>query len=128
MEIALFKTISDEDLEVFEFTENNTDIIWQDKGREFSLHGELYDVAKIKTIDGKVFLYCINDKKEEQLLHAYSKAVNSNIDSGKSGKNGFNFQLSDFINISIEKKTPPVLFINKGFIILVLLLLLLQKK
>ncbi len=41
---------------------------WEKANKEFILDGKMYDVVKTKTIKGKKILYCINDKKEQQLL------------------------------------------------------------
>jgi hypothetical protein len=92
---------------VFDAGANKKDIIWEEKGKEFSLDGDLYDVAKTKIINGKTFLYCINDKKEEQVLQDRSNAVKSgteqNANTNKQGNHSVKFQMNDYILSSIEK-------------------------
>ena len=50
----------------------NKEIYWEEKGKEFMFKGEMYDVVKTKTVNGKVMLYCINDKKEKALVDNYN--------------------------------------------------------
>ena len=76
----------------------NPAIQWEEEGKEFYLHGELFDVAKIKKAAGKTFIYCINDKKEEKLLQDLAQTIKSQTDnngSGKSGKYEIKFQITD---------------------------------
>ena len=88
-------------------------IKWQEEGKEFILHGELYDVAEIKIINGKTLLYCINDKKEEKVLDQFAKAIKSSSDnngSNKTGNGSYKFQLSDYYFFNNTQKMPPVNF------------------
>ena len=47
----------------------------------------MYDVVKTKTVNGKVMLYCINDKKEKELVDNYNLVTKQNSSSDKKGKN-----------------------------------------
>src|SRR4051812_27755727 len=80
MEARIFEHISDADLEVFELQKNSSDIEWEEEGKEFILQHELYDVVKIKIVGAQTLLYCINDKKEAQLIRDYSKALKAGND------------------------------------------------
>ena len=77
--------LKEEDLEVVSFSNKN--IYWEEEGKEFYLNGEMYDVVKTKTINGKLMLYCINDKKEKQLIDNYNSITKNNSSSDKKGKN-----------------------------------------
>ena len=86
-------------LQIIVAEENADAIKWQEEGKEFILHGELYDVAKIKTLNGKTLLYCINDTKEEKLLQKFAKAIksaNDNNANSKNGKTNYKLQLNDY--------------------------------
>lgn len=50
---------------------------WEEEGKEFYQDGQLYDVVKSVTKDGNTILYCINDKKEEELLSRLEKETKS---------------------------------------------------
>ena len=81
-------------------------INWEDSGKEFYLDGRLYDVAKVKKINGKIFLYCLADKKEDGLVQDMAKLVRSGSDANNSdaaGKHSIKFQLADYIIHSTEK-------------------------
>ena len=74
----------------------------------------MYDVAKIVLVDGKKILYCLSDKKEDQLLIDLAKTVKSGTDDnapGKDSKHTIKFESSDFIAIT---KNP---FVKKSFVI-----------
>ena len=86
--------------------QDNKTISWQEPGREFYLDGRLYDVAMRKMVNGKIWLYCINDKKEGQLVQDIAKMVRSSGDNntdGKTGRQMLKLQLNDYIVHSIEK-------------------------
>ena len=92
----LFANVPESSLLVFEI--DTPGIEWEEEGKEFYLHGELFDVAKIKNVAGKTFIYCINDKKEEKLLQDLAQTIKSQTDnngSGKSGKYEIKFQITD---------------------------------
>jgi len=79
-------------LELIIEEDNINKLEWEEKGKEFYLNGEMYDVAKIKHRNGKTYLYCLNDKKEKELLAAYSKSIRD-----KSNKQTIKNQLSVYI-------------------------------
>jgi hypothetical protein len=113
MEAKLFENISESELDIIVLEENRDYIEWEKEGEEFVLQGEMYDVAKIKKVKGKTLLYCINDKKERQLLNDYSKVLKSTTCPGKSGKHIASFQLPDFLYALVEKNTGFTLLPNK---------------
>lgn len=76
---------------------DNVNLNWEEKGKEFSVNGEFYDVVRIRKSNGKTFLYCLNDKNEAQLLKRFAKTAGSASDTekGKSNKHSFKSQLTD---------------------------------
>jgi len=107
MEKELLAHIPESSLEVIIAEEVADKIEWEEKNKEFSLEGILYDVARIEKKAGKTFLYCINDKKEKQLLDNLVKAVNKNHDN-KQGRNNIKSILLDLVCVSEEEE--PVSF------------------
>ncbi|ANE49183.1 hypothetical protein [Flavisolibacter tropicus] len=75
--------ISEADLEMISYLENEKDIEWEEEGKEFRLHGEMYDVVKTATVNGKPVFYCINDKKENELIHKYLNLIKQKNNSDK---------------------------------------------
>ena len=104
MERELLAHIPDSSLEVIVAEDVADKIEWEEKNKEFSLEGTLYDVARIEKKEGKTFLYCINDKKEKQLLDNIVKAVNKNHDN-KQNRNNIKSILLDLVCMSEEEET-----------------------
>ena len=98
-------------LEIIDADINKNNIEWEEEGKEFYLHGEMYDVARVKKINCKTLIYCLNDKKEEQVLQDLAKAVQSGSDQNANSKPGHHlvkFQLADLNILSIEKTSVAV--------------------
>ena len=109
----LKKLLPETSLQIIQAEENADAIIWQDDDKEFLLHGELYDVVKIKRVSGKTLLYCLNDKKEENLKHEFAKAIKSATDNNatnKSGKANYKFQLSEYYFYNNTEKLSAINF------------------
>ena len=67
--------------------ENTANIQWEEEGKELRLQGEMYDVVKEKMENGKKYLFCISDKKEDEVQDALASAVKNNTDNtSSSGK------------------------------------------
>ena len=92
---AMLSAIPESALELIAETDQ---LVWEEEGKEFHLNGEMYDVVKTKTHNGKTVYYCINDKKEKRLLDRLIKLVKANDDSrrGRSGKITVKFQVCDY--------------------------------
>lgn len=76
----------------FEIIESTKDLDWVEEGREFYRGSTLYDVIKVKNLKGKVFLYCLNDKKEQKVIGDFARAVKSRTNSNsKSSKQAIKF-------------------------------------
>ncbi len=90
-------------MNVIDAEANKKDIQWKEEGKEFYLHGQLYDIQKVKKTDGKTFLYCLNDKREARLLEDLSNAIRSGGDQNtdnKGPKHTIKFQLTDYITVT----------------------------
>jgi len=99
----LLAKLPESSLEIIDANTHKNDIEWEEEDREFYLHGQMYDVAFIKVINGKKLIYCLNDSKEEDLLKRLANAVNSGNQQSSSNKGGHHvikFQLSDYIMLS----------------------------
>jgi len=101
IEKQLLANIPESSLEIINAEQFADKIEWEEKGKEFSLDGILYDVLRIKKSDGKTFLYCINDKQEKQLLDNLAKAVNANH-GNKQEKNNIKSLLLDLVCMNEE--------------------------
>lgn len=75
---------------------------WEEKGKEFYLDGNLYDVAKIKHVNGQTWLYCLNDKREKELVKEFANTVHGNHGTGKSEKQTIKNQVSVYIVYKTE--------------------------
>lgn len=111
---------TDSDFEIFILEEKAKDIVWLEVDEEFYLNGILYDIAQIKKQNGKTYLYCINDKKEEQLVKDMAKAARSgkdNATNGKGGKHSVKFQLVDYNISSIDNTLYSALIPGREYFV-----------
>lgn len=113
MEELIFASTPETQFEVFDLGQNGNNIKWEKEGKEFMLNGEMYDVAKIKKVNDRILLYCLNDKKEKELLRHFEKAMKHDSNSSKPGKNSIKFQLSDFTIADTAKTIATILIIEK---------------
>lgn len=108
MKEQLVKNLPDEMLEAIPLTGNTDNIKWEEEGKEFSLNGEMYDVVRTRTVKGKTVLYCMNDKKERDLLSHLSNTVqSSHQNNGKQNKALFLKLASDPAIIAMLEFTWP---------------------
>lgn len=89
--------LAEGELQIISFTDNQQKIYWEEEGKEFLLNGEMYDVVKSKTVNGKELLYCINDKKERELVDKYNSITKHNSSSDKKGKSNVDNSQNLFI-------------------------------
>ncbi|HSC38151.1 MAG TPA: hypothetical protein VLD19_09780 [Chitinophagaceae bacterium] len=82
------------DLEEICYTDNQASIRWEEEGEEFSWNNQLYDVARIVSRNGKTWLLCLEDGKEETLLRQMCAA--SQHDEKKSSHHGMAKIADDF--------------------------------
>jgi hypothetical protein len=94
----LLAGMPDAALEIIIMEDQGAALKWEETGKEFSLNGAMYDVARVKKSNGKTLLYCLNDKNEKQLLKKLALAIkSSNSRNNKSEKQTIKFQLSVFV-------------------------------
>ncbi|HEX7904937.1 MAG TPA: hypothetical protein VF487_13765 [Chitinophagaceae bacterium] len=105
--------LKEEELEIISLNDQN--IHWEEEGKEFFLNGEMYDVVITKTMDGKVMLYCINDKKEKSLIDNYNLNTKNNSSPDKKSKRGFGNSFNLFLNNTERASTLNVAFIVTSF-------------
>ena len=61
--------MEDEELTVIVVASGSeSDVSWIKPGKEFTLNGEMFDVVKSKTENGRILYYCINDRTEKKLI------------------------------------------------------------
>jgi len=88
--------LKEEELQVISLSDNK-EIFWEEDGKEFLFKGEMYDVVKTKSVNGKVMLYCINDKKEMSLIDNYNLITKHNTSSDKKEKNSIDNSFNLFV-------------------------------
>ena len=96
----LHQNISENLLTEIDYSANKQAIYWEEEGKEFFLNGEIYDLVKTKNVAGKIYFYCINDEKENELINQYNSRVKNNSSTEKNIKNTF------------DNSFPPYLIIN----------------
>jgi len=84
METELLASLPTAELAIIELDKNSQSIEWEEKDKEFYLDGKLYDVQKKVIENGKTFLYCLNDVKEEQLLKEMGNVAQPGSDKQKN--------------------------------------------
>jgi hypothetical protein len=83
-----------------EMIADNDQISWEEEGKEFYMNDNLFDVAKIKVINGKKIYFVINDKKETELLKKFNTILRNQQDNKqnkKSNDQGIKYQQPVFI-------------------------------
>jgi hypothetical protein len=68
------KGLSEKELTQIVISSNNeNEITWIKKNKEFRYKGFMYDIVKIKIKNNKKYYYCINDLKEKNLIANYTR-------------------------------------------------------
>ena len=93
----LLKNFADNGLTVIDYTTNNKKIFWEEEGKEFFFKGDMYDLVKTKTVNGRIYFYCINDEKEKELINNYNTVTKNNSGTDKKAKNTFENICSPYI-------------------------------
>ncbi len=80
--IALRKKIVEQldkkELIAISFADNAAKILWEEKGKEFSLNGKMYDIVKKDSSAGKLIFYCVDDETEARLVAKYTSNTKNN--------------------------------------------------
>ncbi|HEY4149811.1 MAG TPA: hypothetical protein VGM41_12820 [Chitinophagaceae bacterium] len=97
MEERIKSQLPDSLLVTISLTDNRDSIHWEEEGKEFSFHQQLYDVVRNTYKDKKTWLVCLADEKEEALVDRVCDVTGNN--QHNEGKNN----------------TPPVFKIADDF-------------
>ena len=89
-EYVLSHTAKNELIQI-DVTANKKNIVWEDD-KEFTLGGKMYDVVSKEIVSGKQIIYCVDDKKETELIAKYNASQKKNNSNKKS--NNVNFETS----------------------------------
>ena len=95
--------IPDSSLQLIVAYENES-FHWEEEGKEFYMDGQLYDVVRLVRKSKQIILYCINDKKENELLTHIGKAVKSG--NNKDTKHTLSIQVIDLLMEDISPTVP----------------------
>jgi hypothetical protein len=97
-EQKLKATIRDSNCTSFDLASIKDKISLEEEGKEFWLNGELYDIVSMKVINGKTYLLCLSDAKEEAIADEQLRLTVSNANNASSKKSGVaRFSLPDII-------------------------------
>lgn len=73
---------NDEDIELLVFAEqefySGKEVRIVNK-KEFIYKSSIYDIVRTETKDGKIYIWCINDTKETELIKHYEEKENSDV-------------------------------------------------
>jgi hypothetical protein len=99
MREAVLKMADRKELVCISYTDHQSEIEWEEKGKEFSFKHEMYDVAFTDTINGKILLYCADDNKETALVAHYN-SVNKNTNPSGRKNTSLSFKMMDLFCIT----------------------------
>ena len=108
MKHAALQQLKNADLTIISLTDNTNKIYWEDDDeKEFSFNGQMYDLVRTDTLNGRIILYCFNDEKEQQLIDLYNSITKNNSATDKKGKNNSFISITLFIS---EPLASEILF------------------
>ena len=91
IEIQIKNGLQEKDLAVIVVPVNKVSgVNWLEPEKEFSYRGEMYDIVSSKVKGQSKIYYCINDRKEKQLIEIYQKSHPSKKDTDKKLRNVMN--------------------------------------
>ncbi len=111
----ILNRLKENELQVISLTVNQQNIFWEEEGKEFLFNGGLYDVVKIKKVNGEVILYCINDKTEKALIEKYGDITKHNSSPDKKAKLNLDNSINLFIYQNEVATTDFPLLISNNF-------------
>lgn len=92
-EAKLLKNIPDTALEKIV---DDGQLKWENAGKEVFYQGNLYDIVRTTTENGRTVYYALNDRQEKQLIDTYTKNLRreeSSKDSKSNSTAKFNLQV-----------------------------------
>lgn len=99
MREAVLHMADRKDLTCISYADHQSEIEWQEEGKEFSFKGEMYDVAFADTVSGKILLYCADDTREAALVKHYNSTNKSSSPLSKKSASP-SFSSTDLFCIS----------------------------
>lgn len=95
---AWIASLPDSRFEAISLEEVNTSGKWEEAGEEFSLRDQMYDVIRQRKIKGKIWLYCLDDERESQLVQQSNNitALNQDMPGKKDLRLSF-LKMSDIL-------------------------------
>ena len=99
MREAVLKMADRKELVCISYTDHQSEIEWEEKGKEFSFRHEMYDVAFTDTVKGKILLYCADDNKETALIAHYNATTKNNSSPNKKSS-VLTFKITDLFCIT----------------------------
>lgn len=84
LEAHILRNVPESDCEIINLTENPENFYWEKQDEIFYLDGVMYDVTRKKIIDGNVYLYCIKETKEMELLDDLSLKISGESEGNKA--------------------------------------------
>jgi hypothetical protein len=84
-------------------------IEWEEDGLEIAFDNDLFDVLKIEEVNNEMVVYCINDKKENQLIAHLDNHINQHIANTHNSKGKSKNRASNKITkLFFEKKSVNI--------------------
>ena len=78
---------------------------WKDEN-EFEFEGKMYDIVKTEMNNDEVIVYCIWDKRENELISIYEKHCRNNSTRDKIHSSNFSTNTTNLLAIQNEFSTP----------------------
>jgi hypothetical protein len=80
--------VPETELAVFTFSTSDLNKLdWEEKGKEFWLNGNLYDIVKKQETADSITLHCINDRQEKELFANLEELINRQMNSDAQSNN-----------------------------------------
>ena len=116
LEAHVLGNVKDNECEVINLS-TASNIYWEEKNETFTLDGIMYDIAHTKVVNGTVYVYCITENKETQIINDLTLKYCNDDFCGKPIKLSFSEdyilqQLPEQKNINPIKKEYALLASN----------------
>ncbi len=87
------KGLKDKDLTLIKVNKSQaSDLIWEEKDKEFSLNDCLYDVVNVKDSGNWTYYFCLNDVSEKLLVNKFQATQKRENETEKRLKKVLDFQ------------------------------------
>jgi hypothetical protein len=92
------------------FAIDDKNLTWEEAGKECIVNGIMYDVAKIKVVGAKKYVYCLPDNKETNLINEFSKTIDNNDLNNPKNKSKVTLKFQQLFCAEIESLLKPNIF------------------